>query len=400
MTVTAPRADRPAIVAIGYDRPDCLQRLLTSIGGGHFPPETPLVISLDQSGVEAVYDVAAAFDWPHGEKRIIRHAERLGLRAHILACGDLSSQYGGVILFEDDIVAAPFFYDFVVGAIGAYGQDDRIAGIALYHYLLNEFDNQDFTPAEDGSDVYFLKVAASWGQAWTAAQWRGFRDWYASAKDRSISTRDRVPKQLEAWKPSSWKKYYIKYLTETDCWFVYPRGALSTNTAQPGTHTKRQVSIYQTPLDLRPRDWRFVGLDQSLARYDVFYEPDADVLRHVQPALAGQDFDVDLFGAKHDDALSRPLLLSSRPCRKPLMGFSVVSGAAPEAAIDLGRAGRFFSLGKREDFGRMTIRRKLALARAVHRSDHVGRLAFQILKPIQTELLVQKAKRAAGGPRG
>lgn len=398
--MSVPPSTLPAIVAIGYDRPSCLQRLLDSIAAGQYPAGTPLIISLDNSGVEAVHEVAVAFPWPYGEKRIIRHPARLGLRAHILACGDLSQEYGGVILFEDDIVASPVFYDYVTSAMAAYGADDRIGGIALYHYLLNEFDNQDFTPAEDGSDVYFLKVAASWGQAWTATQWRGFRSWYARAKDDPISTHDRLPKQLEAWKPSSWKKYYIKYLTETDRWFVYPRGALATNTAQPGTHTKRHVSIYQTPLDLRARDWRFAPLDQSLARYDVFYEPVAETLRLVQPALADYDFDVDLFGTKPAEALSRPLMLSSRPCRKPLMGFALVEGAAPETAIDLGAPGQFFSLGRAEDFGRLSIGRRFALTRAVHRSDHLGKLVFQMLKPLQTELLVRKARRAPGGVGG
>lgn len=389
-------AFRPAVVAIGHSRPDALARLLASLGAGAYPPETPLVISLDHCDRNDTAAVADTFAWPHGPKRVIRQAVRLGLREHILRCGDLAVEYGGVILFEDDLVAAPGAYDYVLQAMAFYADEPRVGGISLYNYLLNEFNNLDFRPVADGSDVYFLQVASSWGQAWTADQWTAFRRWYAEDKDRPFSTAGGLPRQLQAWKPTSWKKYYIKYLVETGRYFAYPRVSLSTNTARPGAHTKRVVSIYQTPLDLaRARQWRLTSLDASLAVYDVFYEPRPEALARLRPELAGLDFDVDLMGTKPADALTKPLLLSSRPCREPTLVYGIRAGSTPADDIADGVSGRLFSLGPATAFGAMTPMRRLKLIRAIHGGLGLGKLAFQVLKPLQTELFIAQARRRA-----
>ncbi len=390
-------AYRPAIVAIGHSRPDALSRLLGSLAAGEYPPRTPLVISLDQSDDDAVRALAEAFVWPHGPKRVIRHPTSLGLREHVLRCGDLALEYGGIVLFEDDLLAAPGAYGYALQAMAFYADQPRVGGIALYGYQINEFNNLDFRPIADGSDVYFLQVAASWGQAWTADQWASFRQWYALEKDNPISTAQGLPRQLGAWKASSWKKYYIKYLVATDRYFVYPRMALSTNTGRPGTHTKRAVSIYQTPLDLdRRRRWRFRTPEESLALYDVFYEPRPEALVRLRPDLRDLDFDVDLMGERPADGLTRPMLLSSRPCREPLRSFGLRPGSTPGDDVVDGAPGDMFSLGPRSAFGAMTQTRRLKLIRALHGGHTTGKMLFQMLKPIQTELLIALARAKDG----
>ena len=389
----------PAIVAVGYNRPDALLRLLTSLAAGEYPAGVPLVISLDHSGNEAPGIVADAFAWPHGPKRIIRHQSNLGLREHILSCGDLTREYGTIVLFEDDIVASPHHYAYVLQAIERYGDDERVAGFGLYGYRINEFNNVDFEPVDDGSDVYFLQVAASWGQAWTAAQWQLFRGWYAKHGSEPIVVADHVPRQLEAWRSNSWKRFYIKYLTATGRTFLFPRTALSTNTARSGTNTKREVSIYQTVLDQRARVWRMPPLEGSRARYDVFYEPDPAILHGLCPGLAGMDFDVDLYGTKPPEALTRPYLLSSRPARGTPQ-FGLLFGAPPVASILQGTPGEFFTCARRELFGPMTTARRMRLIRATQIGRPLNNLMFQMLKPLQTSLLIRKGRRAVGMTHG
>lgn len=388
-------APTPALVAVGYNRPAALRRLLESLRSIVLPGGTPLVISLDWSGNVEVARLADAFHWPHGPKRIIRHEQNLGLRRHILACGDLTAEYGAVALLEDDLLAAPGLYPYLVDAIAAYGNDDRIGGFSLYNYKINEFNNIDFCPIEDGSDVYFLQVAASWGQAWTLPQWTAFRDWYAVHKNELFLESDGIPRQLAGWRDNSWKRYFIKYLATTGRYFVYPRASLTTNCADPGTNTRRSVSIYQTPLDAGVRDWRLVPLDHSLARYDVFYEPEPQVLKRLAPVLddGGGDFDVDLFGTKPVAALTRPRLLSSRPCSTGA-GFALRGGGPPVASILNSRPGTFFHLSDRDSFGRMTITRKHALIRACQIGNPLNSLVFQVLKPVQIELLIARQARA------
>lgn len=379
------------MVVIAYDRTDSLTRLLESLSHAHYPADlnVPLVISIDYAPHADTQAVAERFDWPHGEKRIIAHPANLGLRAHVLSCGDLSVEYGAVAVFEDDLVAAPYFYDWVQQSAAFYADDPRIGGIGLYSYKLNEFNNLNFVPLSDGSDVHFLQVAASWGQAWTAAQWTDFRAWYDVHKTDPIRLEDGLPRQLEAWKESSWKKYYIKYLTVTDRFFVYPNVALSTNTAKPGTHTKRPVNLYQVPLDLGRRDWNLKRLDDSTALYDVFYEMRPEALRRLCPWLGEIAFDVDLMGLKPPAVLRRSHLISTRECHKPDRQFALEM-IPIEANIAFGVAGDFISLGRREAFAAMSESRRLAVIRHLNLFAYWNKYFFQLFKPVQTWLTIMR----------
>ncbi len=393
------RARGPAVVVIAYDRTDSLARLLESLARARYPAdvEVPLVISIDHAPHADTAGMAERFDWPHGEKRIIAHPTNLGLRAHVLACGDLALEYGAVVVFEDDLMAAPHYYDWVRRAAEFYADEPRVGGIGLYSYKLNEFNNLNFVPMSDGSDVHFLQVAASWGQAWTADQWRSFRTWYDAHKCEPISQSDGLPEQLEAWKESSWKKYYIKYLTVTDRFFVYPNVALSTNTAKPGTHTKRPVNLYQVPLDMGPRAWNLRRLDESAALYDVFYELRPEGLRHLCPWLEGVDFDIDLMGLKPAAALRSPHLISTRECQRPQHQWALEM-IPIEANIAFGVHGDFVSLGARESFGPMSEARRLAVIRHLNLFAYWNKYFFQLFKPIQTKLQIvrESLKRKTG----
>ncbi len=390
------RTRGPAVVVIAYDRTDSLARLLESLARAHYPAdiEAPLVISIDYAPHADTASLAERFEWPHGEKRIIAHPANLGLRAHVLACGDLAVEYGAAVLFEDDLVAAPYFYDWVCKSSAFYADDPRVAGIGLYSYKLNEFNNLNFVPLSDGSDVHFLQVAASWGQAWTAPQWSAFRAWYELHKAEPIQQSDGVPEQLEAWKDSSWKKYYIKYLTVTDRFFVYPNVAQSTNTAKPGTHTKRPVNLYQVPLDMGPRDWSLRRLDDSAALYDVFYELRPEGLRRLCPWLEGFDFDIDLMGIKPATILHRTHLISSRECQRPERQWALEM-IPIEANIAFGVEGDFISLGRREAFAPMSEARRLAVIRHLNLFAYWNKYFFQLFKPIQTRMQIIKQAMSA-----
>lgn len=393
------RTRGPAVVVIAYDRTDSLARLLESLSRAHYPAdvEAPLVISIDHAPHADTRRLAEQFDWPHGEKRIIAHQANLGLRAHVLSCGDLALEYGAVAIFEDDLLAAPYFYDWVRRAAEFYADEPKVGGIGLYSYKLNEFNNLNFVPLSDGSDVHFLQVAASWGQAWTADQWRAFRAWYDEHKSEPISqAEDGVPEQLEAWKESSWKKYFIKYLTVTDRFFVYPNVALSTNTAKPGTHTKRPVNLYQVPLDMGPRNWSLRRLDESAALYDVFYELRPEALQRLCPWLGGIEFDVDLMGLKPGSVLTRPHLVSTRECSRPQRQWALEM-IPIEANIAFAVDGDFVSLGPREAFAPMSENRRLAVIRHLNLFAYWNKYFFQLFKPIQTRLQIvrQGLKRKA-----
>ena len=67
----------------------------------------------------------------YGEKIVLCHPERLGLRRHIISCGDLTEKYGAVMILEDDLYVSPDFYNYAMRALDKYGEHPQIAGIAL-----------------------------------------------------------------------------------------------------------------------------------------------------------------------------------------------------------------------------------------------------------------------------
>lgn len=310
----------PAIVIVAYNRPGPLYRLLSSVASGFYEGgDVPLVISLDKSDSEEVKKIAENFDWKFGPKRIIQNAEHLGLKEHILRCGDLSSEYGSVIILEDDLLVSPWFYHYASQALKFYASEKSVSGISLYNYQVAESCFYSFQAIDDGTDVYFMQVASSWGQAWTNAQWKAFRDWFTKNPDLTVD--GRIPEYIKKWGLHSWKKHFIHYLIDTGTYFVFPRLSLTTNFEEPGTNaiTKR---IFQVPLQSGLKEYLFCDPSDSGSRYDAWFEPENAVLKARNNKLQSFDFDTDLYGVKEKHALKKPYVLTSRLAHSPLLSFS------------------------------------------------------------------------------
>lgn len=131
------------ILTIGYNRANNLLRLLNSINAATFPTDdVDLLISIDNSGTKDVENAANSFKWLHGRKKIYTYPERLGLRKHILKCGDFLDFYDALVVLEDDLVVAPSFYMYVLMTVNKYIENNNIAGISLYTHLWNH--NADY----------------------------------------------------------------------------------------------------------------------------------------------------------------------------------------------------------------------------------------------------------------
>lgn len=289
----------PTIIVIGYNRPDSLARLLGSLRNAHYPQgNVRLVISLDNSGVLGPRQVADAFEWPHGDKRIIAHEKRLGLRDHVLSCGDLTEEYGEVLVLEDDLLVSPFFYHYTSAALDFYAEDQTLAGISLYSQQFNQTANLPFMPVDNGdADIYFMQLAASWGQAWSRQQWLGFRQWM-QAHGTDITDMQSIPADIRSWPESSWLKLYNAYIIDQNKYFVYPYRSLTTNFGDPGQHFNIASSRFQVPVQQRSMAYRFTPLAGSLAIYDAYCEILPESIKQQNPLLADYDFTVNLYGCK------------------------------------------------------------------------------------------------------
>ncbi|GLH68484.1 hypothetical protein GETHPA_00170 [Geothrix rubra] len=292
-----------AIVVVGYDRPHSLSRLLDSLDRVAFDGErVPLIISLDRSGNEAVTRVAEAFTWNHGEKTVRTFPQRLGLKRHLLTCGDLTDDFEHLIVLEDDLYASPNLHRFAVQAIDRYRDDDRVAGIALYTHLWNVACHRPFLPLDDPFDTFFMQYACSWGQIWSREKWRRFMAWHRE-RGEGFQPDPGVPAYVAQWSDQSWLKHHIRYCIETRRFFVYPRVGLTTNFSDRGQHNLGRENGYQIPLqEPYAKAYRFPTLDESRAVYDAYFESLAlGGALGIDPA----DLCVDLYGLKGNRANRR-----------------------------------------------------------------------------------------------
>jgi hypothetical protein len=358
----------PAIIIVAFNRPQALQKLLDTIARANYQgyEQIPLLISIDFGGSEAVKQIAHKFDWCYGEKQVIEQPQNLGLRKHILSCGDRSAEFGAVIVLEDDLMVSPAFYDYAVQAAQFYAKDDRICGISLYAYDFNEHIQARFISLNDGYDNYFMQLACSWGQLWTRSQWQAFRQWHDLYGDQPITAADPVPPKLLEWSPRSWKKYFIKYMVLMDKYFVYPQVSLATNSGDRGTN-QGGSSNYQVPLLLQRKPYKFSTLDESTSIYDSYYELKADCLKQLCPDLQDLDFECDFYGTKPSDRLTTRYLLSMRDCSDPDAGFAL-SLLPQELNVVFKLEGDFFHLALVENFGAVSAPKRLIQLRHLHKN--------------------------------
>lgn len=263
-----------ALVAVGYNRVNSLQRLLASLEkADYLGDKIELYISLDKAKTNEVVDFANSFNWSHGEKHVLTYPERLGLRKHILKCGDLLEKYDAIAMLEDDVVVSDGFYNYMKQAVEFYKDCDKVAGISLYSNRWNEFAGHPFTPSHSEYDTYFFQFAESRGQIWLKKQWKKFKEWYAQNEDVAIDDIS-LPEGLCHWPSSSWKKYHVKYCVEQNKYFAYPYVSMTTIFSDIGTHvayvdSTNQVQLYHGS----KKCFKFANItDKDGVYYDVFYE--------------------------------------------------------------------------------------------------------------------------------
>ncbi|MBN2234445.1 MAG: hypothetical protein JW706_04800 [Opitutales bacterium] len=339
----------PTIVVLAHKRAESLRRLLGSLlRGSYGDHNVSLIISVDHGADPDVVCLANSMEWPFGPREVVIREERLGLRDHVYACGRFLERMGSMIMLEDDLMVAPGFYDLACQMVRAYQGDDRIASMALYHHAFNETSKMRFWPISDGYDGYFLQVAASWGQCWTAEQWERFSRWSEDQTHESVESKG-IPWDMRKWPWSSWKKWYTAFLVDTGRYVVYPRISTTTNFMELGENHRESDATYQRELLVGGREWNLPLLDQSLSRYDAYCEIEPTVLKRLVPELAMFDLTVDLSGMKPVSEVGSSHLISIKPCCNPILGYGRRLRPSEWNAI-AGISGTEISVGRREDF--------------------------------------------------
>jgi len=363
-----------------------LNRLLFSIKQANFEGynDITLIISIDKTNCLEVLAIAEKFIWEHGSKKVILHKEHMGLRKHVISCGDLTEKYGAVIVLEDDLYVSPAFYDYAVQAMRFYSDCYKVGGISLYGYDFNEYARLGFHPIDDGYDNYFIQSPSSWGQLWTQRQWRGFRKWYNANAQLGVNAEDRIPDNVIKWPESSWKKYFIKYMMLEGKYFVYPRTSLTTNFGDIGVHHKGQ-STFQVPLLLTSKEYNFSDLKSSLSVYDNHYEIEAYCIKSLNPNIKNFDFECDFYGTKSLEKVEKRYLLSVRDCANAIRSYAL-DLLPQELNVTCDVRGNFFHLGGIHQFTGISQAKRFARIVRLHKDlgtkQYVGLLVEKLLRRV------------------
>ncbi len=291
-----------AICLIAYNRIDSLRRLLNSLDNALYPCNVKLYISVDKSDTNAIEECAKNYQWKFGEKEVIIHEKNLGLRKHVLRCGNLLQEHDALIVLEDDVFVAPGFMLFAQAAVKEFANNKEIAGISLYGFFINYHSCQPFIPVKENSDVFLMQNAQSWGQVWMKDQWNEFRRWYDKNCD-DFGQMPHLPKSICGWSNKSWLKYHTRYCIENNKYFVYPYTSYTTCFSEVGEHIKESTPIVQTPLSLATESqFKFC----PTVKYDCFFE---NQKIYEWLGMSADELCIDYY-CDNGNPMKRPFLLS------------------------------------------------------------------------------------------
>lgn len=359
-----------AIVVVGFNRPKSLSRLLNSLSLAEYSSDNiPLIVSIDHTDTESnaeVIEIAKSFEWEYGIKKVVQHTSNLGLEKHILECGDLTKEYGSIILLEDDLIVSPQFYNYAVQGIKFYDNKTDIAGLSLYAYEFEELGWYRFYPKQSGTNTYFMQWASSWGQAWSHEQWTGFMDWY---KDFSDFEGINIPSQVKGWK-NSWKKYFIAYLADQNKYFAFPYQSYTSMMDGLGTHhtadsRNNNVSLVGKSHGNYPL--AFTNFPNDELYYDSFFQP-RNKQYYIKEIGESVTIEFDLFGTKKAENMMADYVFSCKPSNNPIKSYS--NKLIPyEYNLEMDIEGDVYCLSKRgeikADFTKVSFGRFLYQARKV-----------------------------------
>ena len=299
----------PAIVIVGYNRVNTIERLMRSVVNAEYlVDDVTLIVSLDPSDKSnEIIETINKIGWTHGDFIINLNEERMGLKKHILKCGDLTQKYGAVIILEDDLYVSPNYYLYAKQMIEFYCDEERICGVSLYSHAWNGYANYFFMPQRNEYDVYLGQIGISWGQCWTNKHWKSFKKWYEKNKNIKEFKSNKLPASIDLWGDQSWAKYFYNYMVQEDKYYVIPYTALSTNFSEPGEHNNEISNSYQVMLlNSREKKYNIPTFDQAI-KYDMFFE--RILTGKIINGILGEDICVNLNGL-HVDCEGKKYLLT------------------------------------------------------------------------------------------
>lgn len=337
---------RMRVFVFTYNRPDGLATILKSLADANYtgsPFPIDLDVSMDyRSKADNPDEIRKqnqtlrqleSFNWKHGTFTLRRRIANSGLRTSIMEAWYPTHDWEIAAFFEDDIEVSPWWFQWMLGGLRAYGipedghpraaaalkvlQDSgyttagakerlemlpmlhksvpcvlptHMAGISLYRSDKDQLSERiiDKDLESGGLGPFVLQQPCSWGAVYFPQQWRAFRRWF---EFDDIGNGDVKDPRDPAVRPgsnqwdylSSWKKYLIRFMYWQGLYMIYPhlpsRYVLSTTHLLPGTHHTPPAKWFDLPLlpaklssSLAEHVWNFPKLG-TLRVFDIIFRP-------------------------------------------------------------------------------------------------------------------------------
>jgi hypothetical protein len=160
--------DLAPIALFVYDRPDHLARVSEALARNPEASKSRLFVFIDApksdaaaTKVSAVRVVARRIEG-FKSKEIIEQTTNRGVADSIIrGATRLTTEFGRVIVVEDDLLPSVHFLRYINDALQAYADDERIISVHAYSYPV----------ARDLPETFFLRGADCWGWATWKRGW-------------------------------------------------------------------------------------------------------------------------------------------------------------------------------------------------------------------------------------
>jgi hypothetical protein len=236
------------IAVFAYSRPLHLQRSLESLSNCLDVDRCDVFIFCDgpREGVDrdSVFENRrVAHEWSRSLKaKVIEREHNYGLTRSILSgITDICSEYGRIIVLEDDIVVSPYFVQYMLAALERYQSDERVFQVSGFMYPVG-------VPTRHGS--LFLPVTTSWGWGTWQRAWRHYDADMTGADQMLSSSRTRYRFNLDGSFPyadmlmaqrsgslATWDIQWYWTVFKANGLALYPSTALTQNIGFDGSGT-------------------------------------------------------------------------------------------------------------------------------------------------------------------
>lgn len=256
------------IALFTYCRPWHTQKTVEALLANHESSETDLYIFSDapknEKAIEGVLNTRKYIHTITGFKNvhIIEREKNWGLANSLIdGISKIVNEYGKVIVVEDDIVASPFFLQYMNEGLELYKNDNKVASIHAYVY-----PTQKKLP-----ETFFIQGADCWGWATWKRAWDIFNSNSQELLDEIVQKKlqrkfdfdytypyvDMLKDQING-KVNSWAIRWYASAFLKDMYTLYPGQAMAKQIGMDGvgaTHSGKtdiyNVELRMTPISLK-----------------------------------------------------------------------------------------------------------------------------------------------------